>query len=82
MASPKIVGIGTNVLREHQRVYTAWRHSPKITPFSHPLGVAGTGKAPPEIAGIGHSILRDPTGTFNTVFILRIIPLNKRHSIK
>ena len=51
-----------------------------MPPFYHPLWVAGRGEAPPEIAGIGHSILSDlgdPTGTFNTVFILRTTPLNK-----
>ena len=50
----------------------------KHIPFS-PLGVAGRQNT---IADIGHSILRDPTGTFNTVLIIRIIPLNKRHYIK
>ena len=56
---------------------------PKLNvPLLLHFGGCWQGKVPPKIARIGHSILRDPTGTSNTVFIPRIIPLNKRHSIE
>ena len=42
---------------------------PKINaPFFSLFGVAGRGKALPKMAGIGHSIHRDLTGTLNTIF--------------
>ena len=43
-------------------------------PFSNPLGVAGRGKPPPKIAGIGHSVRMEPKGKI--WHCLGAIPIN------